>query len=597
MRAVGHMRALLFAGFCAMVWGGVLSRGAGAAPVPYEVEIEGAGDDEVGDVLRASSDLVRLAGEAPESRLALERRAARDAGRLMEVLRAFGHFDARVEPRLDLSPSPARVVVAIDKGPAYPVVSFAVTGPEGAPLPEELGVAPAAYDIAIGRPYRAGAVESTERKIVAFLGEGARPFARVVERRVVADRAAREVAIAFAIDPGPQAVFGAVTVEGLDRVSPAIVDEVLPFGGGEPVRNSTLTETRRLLYRTALFRSVEISLDPPGADGRSAVHVRVEEAKQRTLGGGIRYDSGEGPGANVFWEHRNLLGNRERFRAGLVVAARRRALDLRLTRPDFLALDQDLLVEGTAADETLEAYDSQRFSLAAGIERRFGIHSVRGGLSFEHARIEDAAGARTYDLVGLPSGIRRDTTDDPLDPTEGTRIDLSVIPYLDARGRSGAFVPVLLGGSAYLRLSDDPRLVLAARGSIGAIPGPDAVDIPADKRFYAGGGDSVRGFAYQRAGPLDAAGDPVGGRSIVTFGAEMRLRVTPEIGIVPFLDAGIVGREASPEIEGPYFVGAGLGLRYDTGVGPLRLDVATPVAGARDDDDPVQIYLSLGQAF
>ena len=593
MRAVGFMRAMVLAAVCAFL---PLSA-AGAAPVPYEVKIEGAGDDEVGGIIRASSDLVRLAGEAPESRLALERRAARDAGRLMQVLRAFGHFDARVERQLDFSASPARVVVAIDKGPAYPVARFMVTGTDGRPLPEELGIAPAAYDIAVGRPYRAGDVEATERKILAFLGEGARPFARVADKRIVVDRAARDVSITFAIDPGPQALFGTVVVEGLDRVSPDIVNEVLPFRGGDPVRNSTLTETRRLLYRTALFRSVEVSLDPPEADGRSTLHVRVEEAKARTIGGGVRYDSGEGPGANLFWEHRNLFGDRERFRAGLVFAARRRALDLRLTRPDFLALDQDLLVEGTASDETLEAYDSRRFSLAAGLERRFGIHSVRGGLSFEHARIVDAAGARTYDLVGLPTGIRRDTTDDPLDPTEGTRIDLSVVPYLDVRGRSGPFVPVLLGGSAYLRISDDPRLVLAVRGSVGAIPGPEAADIPADKRFYAGGGDSVRGFAYQRAGPLDAAGDPVGGRSIVTIGAEIRLRVTPEIGIVPFVDAGAIGREASPEIGGPYFVGAGLGLRYDTGVGPLRLDVATPVAGARGDDDPVQIYLSLGQAF
>jgi translocation and assembly module TamA len=568
-----------------------------AADVAYTVKIDGAGDDSVGDTLRGSSDLVRLTDQKPATLTALARRAQRDVDRLAEVLKAFGYFDGQVVPRIDATKDLVAVELAIDRGPAYPVTAFSVTGPDGAPLPADLEVDPTKLGIETGKPYRAADVEAATRALLSRLGEKAHPFAQVTQRKVVADRAAKRVSIAFVADPGPAARFGPVTIEGLEKIDPELVRNVLPFKEGDPATDPKLTETRRLLYRTSLFRTVELTLQPPGADGLAPVSLKVEEAKLRSFGGGIRYDTSEGIGANVFWEHRNLFGNRERFRATADLAQNRRGLDFRLTRPDFLTLDQDVVLDASAAEETFDAYRSRKLAASGGLERRLRIYTLRGGLSYEHNRITDAFGSRTFDLVGVPLGVRRDTTDDLLDPTEGTRIDLSLTPYLDVGGRTGPFTPMILSASGYLQVSSAPRVVLALRGALGTIQGPANSEIPADKRFYAGGGDSVRGFGYQRAGPLDASDNPVGGRAIAVVGGEARINVTPEIGVVPFVDVGTVNQGPVPDFADGVFMGAGIGLRYNTGVGPLRIDVATPVMGKRASDDPIQLYLSLGQAF
>ena len=120
-------------------------------------------------------------------------------------------------------------------------------------------------------------------------------------------------------------------------------------------------------------------------------------------------------------------------------------------------------------------------------------------------------------------------------------------------------------------------------------------DLPADKRLYAGGSGSVRGYAYQRAGPIDQFDVPVGGRSSLEFGAELRTRITPTIGLVPFIDAGNVYPTNYPD-NGSLFYSAGLGVRYYTAIGPIRLDLAFPIAKPATDK-AFQIYISVGQAF
>ena len=126
--------------------------------------------------------------------------------------------------------------------------------------------------------------------------------------------------------------------------------------------------------------------------------------------------------------------------------------------------------------------------------------------------------------------------------------------------------------------------------------GESTEDLPANKRFYAGGGGSVRGYEFQTVGPLDDDDDPLGGRSLVEVSAEVRTRVTDEIGLVPFVDGGTVFDTAYPDFDETLRWAAGIGLRYFTAVGPVRVDFAFPLNG-RDDDDAFQFYVSFGQAF
>jgi translocation and assembly module TamA len=140
--------------------------------------------------------------------------------------------------------------------------------------------------------------------------------------------------------------------------------------------------------------------------------------------------------------------------------------------------------------------------------------------------------------------------------------------------------------------------VLAGRVRAATIQGAAAEDIAPSRRLYGGGGASVRGYGFQGVGPRDMLGNPTGGGSLVEFALEARIE-TPLLGgaieVVPFIDAGSVGRGSTPDFAEIRF-GAGVGLRYKTSFGPIRIDVAAPL-NPTEFDSPVVVYVSLGQAF
>jgi translocation and assembly module TamA len=189
-----------------------------------------------------------------------------------------------------------------------------------------------------------------------------------------------------------------------------------------------------------------------------------------------------------------------------------------------------------------------------------------------------------------------DTTDHDLDPKRGFRISAGITPYLGF-GETARFLTVgKFQVSAYRAIDEGERFILAGRVSVGSIFGGSISDIPGNRRFFAGGGGSVRGYEYRSLGPRNAAGQPIGGRSMLEASLELRIRVTETIGIVPFVDVGTTFASSLPDLDSRLRVGAGLGLRYHTPIGPIRLDVATPLE-RKKGEKPVALYISLGQAF
>ena len=126
--------------------------------------------------------------------------------------------------------------------------------------------------------------------------------------------------------------------------------------------------------------------------------------------------------------------------------------------------------------------------------------------------------------------------------------------------------------------------MLATRGAIGSILGGDRSELPANRLFFAGGGGSVRGYGYRNLGPR-IGGEVVGGLSYLELSAEVRARVTESFGVVGFVDAGNAFAEPYPDFKGGLKVGVGAGIRYYTGLGPIRLDVAIPLDGQSGDPD------------
>jgi translocation and assembly module TamA len=406
------------------------------------------------------------------------------------------------------------------------------------------------------------------------------------------------VSVNLTVDLGPEAKFGEVKLVGLETVEPAFVHARLPWHYGAPFDADLVDQARRALRETGLFASVAIELaEALDVEGRLPITVRLAEAKHRSVGAGLAWSTSDGFGAKVFWEHRNLFGTGEQFNATALGGETVNGVEANLRAPGLPDPRFTYVAAARVRAENRDAYDSQTAGVSIGVEYAVTpILTVAAGGSLEYEDITDSDDSSTFTLVGLPLSLTRDTSDDLFDPTRGNRLTVSVTPYVSLLGDSTQFVATRLADAQYLSLTDDDSLILAGWGRIGSIFGDEGADIPATKRLYGGGGGSVRAFGYQMLGPLDTDGDPLGGRSQVELGAELRARVTEDFGGVIFVEGGNVYEDPVPDFDEEFLWGAGFGLRYYTDFGPIRLDLAFPV-NPRSEDDWFQLYVSLGQAF
>jgi translocation and assembly module TamA len=568
--------------------------------IPYEVEITGAPED-TEDLLRSVSRTVSLAEDPPATLLLLQRRAEDDLPGLKKALQSRGFIAATVSAVVRSAETPVEVVFVVEPGPAFRTKTVEVLRLENVAeagplkLDEDLPLRP-------GDIYSSEAVVEAGEQVLGFLRNRGHPFARMADRSVVADHADASVSVTFRVDPGPSAVFGATGFRGLERVDQDYAAELLLWKEGESYDASLVEQTREKLFETGLFSYVEVEKGDLGPDARLPLTVALTERKPRTVKAGLEYSTDFGLGMSFGWEHRNIAGEGERLATELSLNERIKNLSGSLTKPRFLDEDQSLALLAEAAQERTEAYTVERVEASGNIERELIEHlSGTVGLGYRFAELEEKAEDQTTTNghLYLPASLLWDSRDDLLNPVEGVVAGAWGAPYWDTLGEEGGFYKYRLNGSTYLAMpwtDREDRLVLALRGAFGQILGPDRRKIPADLRFYTGGGGSVRGYAYQTAGDL-ADGEPVGGKSFVEVSSELRLRITERFGIVPFLDGGRYYRGAEPDTDEDLFWGAGLGLRWFTGFGPLRIDVAVPLERREDQDDAFQVYASIGQAF
>jgi translocation and assembly module TamA len=571
------------------------------ADLNYRAEIIGVEDSDLANLLDKVSELKTLEDKPPASEEALRRRADRDLGRLADAAHSLGFWDAGFSYEVDTGAEPAKVTVKAEPGPLYHVGSVTVQGPDGQPLviPNEpkLPLKP-------GDPARTAPVVATETALVAALGDSGHPFAKVEDRRVEIDRGTQTMDVTYTLDPGPVMHFGPVAIIGLERLNPAYVEGRVRWQGGEIYDASKVDETRRALIETGLFSTVQIT---PTADpehpGEARMTIDATERVHRTIGAGLAYNTSQGFGARAFWENRNLFGNAENLRLSAEVGQQLDAFRANFRRPDFLAIDQDFLATAEVANDTPVAYNSRRELATAGIERRLD-RWLTGGLSLlaekanvtQLANVTPMTGTQHYELAGLPAYIKLDETDNLLNPTTGYRAQFNVTPAHTFSGSHLTFSTNLLSGSTYWALGSEQRAVLAGKLALGSLDGAPLSQLPSDQRIYAGGGGSVRPYGYLMAGPLAPNNVPIGGRSSLVLNLEARIRITETIGIVPFVDAGSYYESPLPQLGRTPLFGVGLGARYYTAFGPLRLDLATPLH-KRSGDSPIQVYISLGQAF
>ncbi|MCB2102162.1 MAG: BamA/TamA family outer membrane protein [Rhodobacterales bacterium] len=595
----GSFPALVLAAYLVLAL--VLGTAAAQAAEPgiaYETRIVGADAIGLTELMEKASLLNALAEKPPPSVDALRRRAKEDAHRLTDVLTSNGFYDGTITAQVAAEGDTHVVTLTVTPGVVYLLGDYAIAygdnEPPAALMPdlEDLG-------LHVGMRADAGAIVDAEQALLTRFREAGYPWVKVDKRTVRLDRPQTLVLVQVAVTLDRRVAFGEPQYAGLEEVEAPFLRRLVPWKPGDTFAASQLEAYRRALTETGLFAAVGIAAQrpPEGAD-RAPIQVTLTERPHRSIGAGVNYASSEGPGAKVFWENRTLFGAGEKLRLTAAGNKIEQTLTADFTKPAYIHGNQQLL-----SQVELKRFDGPGFQQIGlggrlGLERRNGPWRTALSGTVEAAKVEDDTGRHNNSLFGLPVEMGYDSTDSLLDPTTGARLDLVGTPYVGFSDSDLLTFAVLEAtGSIYRRLDEDGRFVAAGRARVGTLLGEDRRDVPANKRFYAGGGGSIRGYEFQSVGPLSKTGDPEGGLSLIEVGAELRIRVYGDFGVVPFIDGGKVVDTAQPFDSTTIRWAAGLGLRYHTAVGPLRFDLAFPLNGRKDVDEDYQFYISLGQAF
>lgn len=558
--------------------------------------------------LRGGSLLVeQTAPDADVSVQELVSAAQADYQRLLAVLYNNGYFGPTIKITLDgveaaaIPPVQAprqvnRIVIAVEPGPQFrfgrariaPIAS-------GTELPD---------GFATGQTASLQILKNTVESGIDGWRDQGHAKASLVRQDLTAQHAERLINADLRLDPGPRLRFGALEVTGNKAVRTERIVEIagLPTGKVFSPADMRLAQTR--LRRTGAFNAVALSeADQIGPDATLPITAQVTEAKPRRLGFGAELSSLEGLTLSTFWLHRNLWGGAERLRLSAEIegiggnsGGEDYTLSARFERPATFNADTDFYALAKLEQLDEVNYFSRQLDLETGIVRYANENrTYHLGVGLRRAETRDAFGTNQYTLFTLPLGAEFDYRDDKLDAQNGYYINALVTPFLALSGSDNG-LRTYVDARAYKTFGSARPVTFAFRGQLGSVYGPSLSQAPADYLFYSGGGGTVRGQPYQALGVDLGGGNFTGGRSFVGLSAEARIKLSKTIGVVGFADAGYIGEEQFFDGSGEWHSGAGVGLRYATGIGPIRFDVAVPTSGP-DTGEDYQIYIGIGQAF
>ncbi len=555
--------------------------------------------------------------DADGSAARLAAQARQDEGLLERMLRVYGYYDAlvtrnvsgagegdadaaRPSVRFDIVPGKQYAFGAIDLG------ALAAAGPDYPALR-------AAFEIQTGDPLLQDKIDEERADLDKALGESGYPFAAIADPSLLIDHARDQGDLTMTVTPGGKYRFGRVTSNLPRFLSGKHLAEIARFDPGDLYQRSLELDLRQAIQATGLVATskltpVEVSPPAGGEPGTVDIAVEMTKAKLRTIMGQLGYGTGEGFKAEGSWEHRNLFPPEGALKVRGIAGTRQQLAGVTFRRNNFHGRDKVLTLDAFASTIDYDAYDARTVSLVGSLERlstllyqkkfswSVGLEATATGE--RQKRADGTFGPRqTYFVGAIPLYGQFDRSDDLLNPTKGYRISARLSPETSRTQKNQSFYLRAQGDASYYYSVSD-KIVLAARARVASIPGAPLSAIAPSRRLYAGGGGSVRGYGYQAIGPHDSQGDPTGGRSLVELSAEARIQ-TPwlggALGIVPFVDAGTVGASPTPSFD-EIKLGAGIGVRYLTGFGPIRLDVGVPL-NPGPDDGPVGVYVALGQAF
>ena len=565
----------------------------------------------------------------------------RDFAPLVDATWASGFYDARLSVSVDgaalplsggdtaafsraaesyRNRAPVPIHIRVDLGQRFVLRKVQILDAGGAPM-TEAQLPAKAVKLMPGDPAEAESVRAAQARIVEYFRNQGRPLAKIVKVSPVVDHPAHAMDLTLAVDPGAKAGIGPLTIKGPKGFDQSIVRSYVYLEDYELFSPQALADTKTSVRQIPAVGSVKIveatQLD---ASGNLPIEMDVGDRALHAIGATAQYSTVDGPMAQVYWEDRNLFGGAEYLRleatatyspansgpaqnfGGISDADLGGRVAAHFIKPALGGSTNDLLVDAYAERATTNSlgfvgYTVNDADVLAALRHRFSQQlSAQIGLETQVGMATDTLGTINYRLIGAPITVTYDFTDNKLDPTRGVRASATFASYPVFMGSSLNLYQAQARASAYYSLDSDSRYVLAGRAHVGSEFGSDLDEIPANWRFEAGGGGSVRGYAFDTLGPTAPNGDVIGGRSVFDGSAELRVKVTETLGFVPFVDAGNAFAASTPDFSQPLHWAAGVGLRYYTSIGPIRLDIAAPI-DKRPGDRPVAVYVSIGQSF
>lgn len=619
--------------------------------LPYKVEFVVHGDDGVQDALQDSSNFYKLRQDPPPDGDSLAQRLERDFAPMIDALWGEGYYNARIfasisatqielyqngETRLAIAATAYRnravvpVTITVDTGPQFRLRKISVVyNATREPFSPEV-LPPYVLKLQPDDPAKASDLRAATARLIDFFRAQSHPLVKVPLPRPTVDHATQTMDVTFVVDTGPKAGFGAVAMNGPTGFDPSIVRSFIYLQEGQPYTPKALADTRKSISSIPAVGGVRIrDGDNLDANGNLPIFVGVDDRARNLVGFAAGYSTVDGPTGDVYYENRNLFGGAERLRLegdlfyappiyGTTVnsynsfrgtqnfnnAGLGGRVTLGFLKPALGGSRVDFLLDALAEEYrsgggSFGGYADQLAGGTAALRYRVDeTLAVQAGLKFEKGEATDALGRVNYQLLGVPLSLRYDGTDKLLDPSRGIRVTATATPYPYLSGFLG-FTKTTIAGSTYYALDDDANYILAGRAGFGSIFGESGgvANIPANYRFYEGGLATIRGYRYQTVGPATPLGYTIGGLSALNATLEARIKITDNIGVAPFFDAGGAFRGSLPfSGSGDTRMSAGIGLVYYSPIGPIRADVARPL-DPRPGDYPVVSYVSIGQPF
>lgn len=548
------------------------------------------------------SSTLRAGQDAPANGAQLDRRAREDAELVVELLRAKGFYAARVDTGVERAGDRLTVTLTAMPGPVFRVSAVDLAGIDQAgPRAAELR---RAFSVNPEDPLDADKVAAAEARLRAEAGEQGFPFARIGDPVLTVDHATNTARVEIDVATGNARRFGRILTPPNRVFDADHIADIARFDTGDLYDVRAVDDLQRAIVQTGLVSSVRVTPVPGEQPDVVDLSVVLERAPPRTIAGELGYGTGEGARSEISWTHRNLFPPEGALSLRAVAGTQEQLGSVVFRRNNFHGGDRVLTAQLVAAHLERDAFEADTLLLSASLERQTNIFfqktwawSIGAELAASDERdVILATGEprrRVFFIAAAPTTLTYDGSDDLLNPTRGFRIGTRVSPEFSLSGKAFGYARVQFDVSGYYPVSD--AVVLAGRVRLGTIGGAPRDAIAPSRRFYAGGGASVRGYGFQDIGPRDLNNDPIGGRSLAEFALEGRIKAFGNFGIVPFLDGGNIYTSALPGFS-RFQYGAGVGARYYSSFGPIRVDVGTPI-NPQPGDPRVAVYVSLGQAF